>query len=248
MKIEITGDDFNSIIEGLKKKPSDLFLLDHARFIVGLRRYKQAKAEGRFRIGDELDNLFGDALEHNVRGLDEFVAGPRTNRLIRPLCAIDRVFFNASALKALCVGPRTEMELLSLVAQGFQPENIRGLDLFSYTPWIETGNMHSMPYADDSFDVLIAGWVLTYSSDPEMACREFLRVVKNKGIIAIGSTYLSPERAAKNGAGRSAVHYPSVDELLRRFGRSVRNVYVRHDSEAGAEEGRTIVIFDVQKE
>jgi len=247
MNINITPADFNAIIEGFKKKPADLFLVDHARYIVGLRRYQEAKAKSLVKVGEELDNLFGDALEHNMRGMESFSAGPRTNRLIRPLYAIDRVFFGAHKLTALCVGPRTEMELLSLVAQGFRPENVKGLDLFTYTPWIETGNMHNMPYADNSYDVLIAGWVLTYSSDPELACREFLRVVKDKGIIAIGSTYLSPERGAKEGAGRSAIHYPRVDDLLKRFGNAVRNVYVRHDSEPELDEGRTIVIFDVQK-
>lgn len=247
MKIEITPEDFAAIIEGFKKKPSDLFLADHARTIVGLRRYLKAKAEGAVQVSEELDHLFGDALEHNMKGMNDFGSGPRTNRLIRPLYAIDRVFFGASKLKALCVGPRTEMELMSLVAQGFQPENVCGLDLFTYTPWIETGNMHHMPYPDNTYDVLIAGWVLTYSADPELACREFLRVVKDKGIIAIGSTYLSPRLAAERGAGRSEIHYPRVADLLKRFGSAVRNVYVSHDSEPELEEGRTIVIFDVNK-
>jgi SAM-dependent methyltransferase len=247
MKIEVTPEDFAAIVEGFRHNPHDIFLATHARHIVGVRRYLQAKAEGKVHVSSDLDHLFGDALEHNIKGMDDFGAGPRTNRLIRPLYAIDRVFFGAKDLKALCVGPRTEMELLSLVAQGFLPENVRGLDLFTYTPWIETGNMHNMQYRDNSFDVLIAGWVLTYSSDPELACREFLRVVKDRGIIAIGSTYLSPRLAAERGAGRSEIHYPRVADLLKRFGSAVRNVYVSHDSEPEFEEGRTIVIFDVRK-
>jgi len=246
MKIEITADDFNDIIEHFKRKPEELFLIDHARYRIGHRRYLQAKDQLKFT--DDHDSLWVDALEHNVKGLESFGAVSRTNRLIRPLYAIDRVFFGASKMKALCVGPRTEMELFSLVGQGFRPENVKGLDLFSYSPWIDVGNMHSMPYLDNSFDVVIAGWVLAYSSDPDQACREFLRVAKDRGIIAIGATVLNEAgRAAAGQTGRTAKHYPKVDELLAVFGDAVRNVYVRHESEPGDNEGRTIVIFDVKK-
>ncbi|MCC6915393.1 MAG: class I SAM-dependent methyltransferase [Rhodospirillaceae bacterium] len=245
MKIEITGPDFNQIIENFKQKPQELFLNDYARYVISLRRYKEAK--GQLKFTDDHDSLFVDAIEHNVKGLESFGSVARTNRLIRPLYAIDRVFFKAHKLKALCVGPRTEMELFSMVGQGFRPENIKGLDLFSYSPWIEVGNMHKMPYADNSFDVLIAGWVLTYSDDPDQACREFLRVVGDRGIIAIGATVLDEKgRANEAQLGRTSKHYPGADQLLSVFGKHVRNVYVRHESEPG-QEGRTIVIFDVNK-
>ena len=99
-----------------------------------------------------------------------------------------RFFFKAREMSVLSIGPRTEMELLSLVAQGFDPDKIRGLDLISYSPWIDLGNMHYMPYKDNAFDVVISGWVLGYSDNPELACQEMLRVSKDEGIIAIGST------------------------------------------------------------
>ncbi len=246
MKLEITPDDFNAIIQHFQKRPQDLFLVDYARYRIAHRRYLEAKEQ--LKITDDKDSLWEDALAHNMKGLDSFGAVARTNRLIRPLYAIDRVFFGADKLKALCVGPRTEMELFSLVGQGFRPDNIKGLDLFSYSPWIEVGNMHKMPYPDNSFDVVIAGWVLTYSSDPDQACREFLRVAGNRGIIAIGATVLNEAgRATAGQTGRTAKHYPRADELLAVFGSAVRNVYVRHESEPGDNEGRTIVIFDVKK-
>lgn len=246
MKLEITGEDYNAILQNFEKNPQELFLNDYARYVISLRRYKEAKDQLKFT--DDHDSLWVDAIEHNVRGLESFGAVARTNRLIRPLYAIDRVFFGAHKLKALCVGPRTEMELFSLVGQGFHPKNVKGLDLFSYSPWIEVGNMHNMPYADNSFDVLIAGWVLAYSSDPDQACREFLRVVGDRGIIAIGATVLDKKSRENPGqTGRTSKHYPRADELLAVFGNAVRNVYVRHESESDDEEGRTIVIFDVRK-
>jgi SAM-dependent methyltransferase len=247
MNLDIKEKDFNGIVDHLRQNPKDLFLIDYARYRIAYRRYLEAK--DTLQISDDRDSLWDDALAHNMKGLENFGAAPRTNRLIRPLYAIDRVFFGAGQLKALCVGPRTEMELLSLVAQGFKPENIKGLDLFSYSPWIEVGNMHNMPYPDNSFDVVIAGWVLTYSADPERACREFLRVAANRGIIAIGATVLDEAgRAAEaQKTGRSNKHYPRVDDLLKIFGNAVRNIYVRHESELNEGEGRTIVIFDVNK-
>lgn len=242
MNLEITEEDWNRILAHFQKRPQDLFLIDFARRQIAHGRYMKAKE--KLKISDDHDSLFAGALDHNLKGLENFEAIARTNRLIRPLYAIDRVFFEAHKLKVLSVGPRTEMELFSLVGQGFAPKNIKGLDLFSYSDWIDVGNMHHMPYADNSFDVVIAGWVLTYSSDPDQACREFLRVVGDRGIIAIGATVLAD--AKRPADGRTDKHYPRTADLLAVFGSAVRNVYVRHDSEPG-EDGRTIVIFDVKK-
>ncbi len=247
MRLEISKGDFAEILQSIKNKPTDLFLLDDVRHIVGLRRYKEAKTAGATKVSEQLDHLWEDALQHNLKGVEDFGSTSRTNRLIRPLYAIDRVFYQAANLRALCVGPRTEMELFSLVGQGFQPDNVRGLDLISYSPWIDIGNMHAMPYGDSSFDVLIAGWCLTYSDDPDRACKEFLRVAADKGIIAIGSTYVSPERRREMNDSRPDRHFPRVDDLLAKFGGAVRNVYMRHDGDSDAPISRTIVIFDVRK-
>lgn len=246
MDIKITNEDFQEIIQGFLRKPTDLFLADHSRQIVAKRRYMESQAKGT-AVADDLSHLWPGALEHNMKVEASFQSTGRPNRLIRPLFAIDKVAYNAPDLKALCVGPRTEMELLCLVGQGFKAENVRGLDLFSYSPWIDTGNMHDMPYTDNSFDVVIAGWCLVYSDDPHQACREFLRVARHRGIIAIGCTYYSQAMRKAKGETRTEKHYPKVDDLLAVFGAAVRNVYVRHDPEPGADEGRTIVIFDVNK-
>ena len=153
----------------------------------------------------------------------------------------------------LSIGPRTEMELLSLVAQGFDPDKIRGLDLISYSPWIDLGNMHYMPYNDNTFDVVISGWVLGYSDNPELACQEMLRVSKDDCIIAIGSTYVPEEQLpdqvpdVMRRKENKDEFLPKVDDLLSIFGDAVKNVYVRHDLESDDAIGRTIVIFDVCK-
>jgi len=247
MKLEITKQDWTEIVQHLQRQPQDLLLIDAARAIIARRRYEEAKRDNAIKITQDEDRLYGDALQYNLKGLDQCGSAARTNRLIRPLAAIDRVYFHAATLKALSVGPRTEIELLNLVAHGFAPGNVRGLDLFSSSPWIDVGNMHSMPYADNSFDVVIAGWVLVYSSDPDQACREMLRVVNHHGIIAIGATRWTEEKWRAEGKGRTQKHYPRTQDVLDMFGSAVRKVYVRHDTESDAVEGRTIVIFDVNK-
>lgn len=247
MNLTLTVDDLNQLLAHLQKSPQDMFLIDFARAYVARRRYLEAKAQSSIRIAKDATNLVSGTIDHNLGGLESFAAGPRTNRLIRPLYAIDRVFFGAANLKALCVGPRTEMELLSLVGQGFNPDNVRGLDIISYSPWVDMGDMHAMPYPDNAFDVLIAGWVLAYSSDPHKACREFLRVSRDRGIIAVGATQLSAERRAAENRDEKTEGLTKVDDILAAFGHAVRNVYVRHESESEDEEGRTIVIFDVNK-
>jgi hypothetical protein len=248
MEIAVQGDDLERIFQHLKKNPRDLLLIDYARDLIARRRFENFKASGDVKITEDQNDLWHDALQHNLGGLANWGSVARTNRLVRAMSSIDRVFFNAHKLKVLSVGPRTEMELLALVAHNFQPENIRGLDLFSYSPWIDVGNMHSMPYQDNSYDVVIAGWVLVYSSNPEQACREMLRVAKNHGIIAIGATRWTEERRLREGKGRTAKHHPSTWDILEMFGTSVRNVYVQHDTEEPiVDEGRTILVFDVNK-
>ena len=237
----MTKSDFADIVQRLQQSPNELFLLDYARYRVARRRFMEAKTRTTLKFAEQKTHLTDRTLEDNLQAMEDFAAASRADRLIRPLSAIDRVYFNAKNLKVLSVGPRTEMELLSLVGHGFAPANIRGLDLFSYSPWIDAGNMHSMPYGDNSFDLLIAGWVLVYSSDPHRACREFIRVIRDKGIIAIGGTRLPAHRRAESG------YRPNAEELLDVFGSAVRHIYVRHEGESENEESRTIVIFDVKK-
>lgn len=245
--IDITGEDVTAILSWLEQRPSDLFVLDVARYVVAKRRYEDAMSRGGLQVSDDDRDVWANSIENAKDGLSDFRSASRTSRLIRPMSAIDKVFFGAANLKVLSVGPRTEMELLSLVGQGFRPENIRGLDLLSYSPWVDTGNAHNMPYPDASFDVIVLGWVLVYSSDPMQVCKEILRVARDGAVIAIGSTYWPEDKRLRESPDRTARHYPLVEDILDMFEGSVKTVYVRHNPPDLSKEGRTIVLFDVQK-
>jgi len=246
--LKIDGDDVNKILSIIyQNRPDDLFALDVARYVVGKRRYDQAvKSSELVTTGNERC-LWDDAISLAKVGLSNFGAIARSSRLVRPMSAIDKVYLNADKLRALSIGPRTEMELLSLVGQGFRPQNIRGLDLISYSPWIDVGNAHDMPYEDNSFDVVVAGWVLVYSSDPQKICEEIVRVSRNGAVIAIGSTYWPQEKRQKEAPERTEQHYPLVENILGMFSGFVDKIYVRHDPPDLSVEGRTIVIFDIHK-
>jgi SAM-dependent methyltransferase len=174
----------------------------------------------------------------------------RSLSLIKPVTSIDRVGIQS---KVLTIGPRTEGELLSLVGQGFLPKNIKGLDLISYSKWIDLGDMHQMSYADNSFDVVIMGWVISYSEDPIAAAKEVIRVAKNKAIIALGVEYGGEEGKRQiealhytPGAGRLTTQ---ASQLTDFFGENVDHVYFSHNIEEDRREmkGSVIAVFSIKK-
>jgi SAM-dependent methyltransferase len=237
--IEPNKDEVARIANGVE--PVQLLQLDAARFLVAKRRLSERRAE--LQVSDDQDGLWNDALDINIPELEKLNVVQRVKRLTFPLGAIDRVFGREQKLKVLCVGPRTEMELMILWGLGFR--DVRGLDLFSYSPYVDVGNIMHAPYPDNTFDIVIVGWVLVYLSDPIGACKEISRIAKSNGIIAIGSTYYPPARQLTEGNGRGPEHYPLADDLLKRF--PLGRCFVRHETPNPNLEGRTIVIFEQDK-
>lgn len=93
----------------------------------------------------------------------------------------------------LVVGPRYEPELLLAQGLGWNPDGVRGLDTFSYSPLIDVGDMHALPYPDEAFSALVCGWTLSYSSQPEVAVREMQRVVKPGGYLVVAVQKVPPD-------------------------------------------------------
>lgn len=169
--------------------PMELMVIPGCRQYVAASRWRARK---NLEFAENLsEGVMPGTITHNRQETEQglFGSAHRTQRLIGPLSALDPVYSNPGKLKVLSIGPRTEMELLHLMGIGFKEENIRGLDLISSSPLIDVGDMHAMPYEDASFDVVISGWVLTYSNDPGKAIKEMVRVCKPGGLIAIGTTY-----------------------------------------------------------
>jgi SAM-dependent methyltransferase len=113
-----------------------------------------------------------------------------------------RIFWNMFLLTAipdvrkdslLVIGPRYETELLIARSLGFRPSGLRGLDTHSYSPLIDVGDMHAMPYGDRSFSNIICGWTLSYSVRPEVACAEMARVLAPGGYLILSVQKVAPD-------------------------------------------------------
>jgi SAM-dependent methyltransferase len=123
-------------------------------------------------------------VEHNMgalAGRAAFGMGNRMAILLYPLAAALRD--NPDA-RVLIVGPRTEDDLFLAKALGMH--NVRGLDLFSYSEMIDVGDMHQTIYPAASFDAVVLGWVISYSTAPQRLVEECKRILKPGGYLAFG--------------------------------------------------------------
>lgn len=192
--------------------------------------------------------LVENALSHNVDGMMGKVSLIRPTILVMPLRSLDRVAENMKRLRVLSVGPRTEVEIYTLVACGFEPSNIRGLDLFSYSDYVDAGDMHAMPYEDNSFDIVILGWVLAYSNDQKKVASEVLRVLRPGGIVAVGYEYTPFTSEELRGQGSDVADAPKLksnEEIYSLFAPHVEDIYFRQDIHASRKDrpGSLITIF-----
>ena len=180
----------------------------------------------------ESKHAFDLTLKHNLRLLKDF-SSPRMDLLIRPLSVLEFLNNNSSVL---VIGPRNENDLLKLLASGFRRSRIRGLDLMSYSPLIEVGDMHQTPYEDNRWDAIVCGWTLSYSRNPDLFSKELIRIAKRDCAIAIAVEYSSlsyeesVELAGYSVEDKGFQRINSVDQILQLFEGHVEHVYFSHDA------------------
>ena len=157
------------------------------------------------------------------------------------------------SLKVLSIGARTEMELFSLIAAGFDPKNITLVDLISYSPFIELGDMHHLNYDDNSFDVIVVSTVFLCSNNKSKAASEIIRTLKPGGIVAFGDKR-DPAEGCPNltpiEVEVNRQHLTNCDEILNLFHPHVGNIYFRTDPEPPFNDEITasmVVIFEIDK-
>jgi SAM-dependent methyltransferase len=83
----------------------------------------------------------------------------------------------------LCVGCRSHIEL-DYIENACGVKTV-GVDLFSNDPRIRVGDMHNLPFDDQSFDALYSCHSLEHAYDVRQALREFVRVTKHGGLLVI---------------------------------------------------------------
>ena len=213
-----------------------------ARFVYSTRIRR------RLRVYDDEHGVVGH--DYSTRSFSFNRPRPRILKLIRPLSVIESL--NADS-KILVIGCRFESDMFYLMGYGFQRENIRGLDMVSYSPWVDLGNMHAMSYPDDAWDAVVCGWTLSYSDDPAQAAREIARVTKPGGIVAVGVSFYSPSWIEKLVREKRYVGDPTkriqtVEAILKLFGDNVDRVIFSHDPTAGTSHGSCVVLFSIKKD
>lgn len=184
----------DSKLAGLQRRLAQFLLVREIRVTAALFRYLfYAKLLRRTKkYSGNQESLGANTLEYNFNKISKSLAvDNRIHMLARPVTAVSRIATQLAYSKILSIGPRAEGELLALAGYGFTWGNIHGLDLFSYSPRIEVGDMHAMSYDDSSFDVIFCGWTLGYSDNRPLALQEMVRVTRPGGIIAIGEAYHS---------------------------------------------------------
>lgn len=233
---------------GVRRFLLQLLLIDAVNFLVFRVRFLYLVAVRR-RLRMHNDETGVIAHDYSLRQLLKAAPSSRPLRLIRPLSVIQRARPDSWVLS---IGCRYEVELLYLMGHGFAPSRVRGLDMISYSPWIDCGNMHRMPYTDDRWDVILAGYTLSYSNDPQAFSREIVRVARHGALIGIAVGYkprpLLVERAAANMLiGGVDTRIQTVDDILALFAPQVGGVFFRQDAPNPARTGHCTVIFQLDK-
>jgi len=178
-----------------------------------LRLFYFQRLRRSFRTTDT-EKAFPVTVQHNLKSLRK-----RLNRmllLISPLSVLEKV---DSGSRILVIGPRNEWDLLLLHKSGFSFSRCTGLDLISYSPRIVLGDMHVIPFADGEFDVVLCGWTLSYSADPQLACREIARVCRKGGTIGVAVEYfLGDEQAERQATGGYVIQDSRLERRINSVG------------------------------
>lgn len=223
-------------------KPHAIYRFSLVRYLIcRMRKFYFIKVKKQLKVWEGAKEHFftfkdgKGTIEYNLTGLHD-VSCARSLRLIKPLSCIETyrslaqmpskggtlydLEFACDA-KVLTIGPRTEGEIFCLRGYGFKPENIRGLDLISYSPYIDVGDMHDMPYEDNSFDIVIASCVLAYSLEQDKATKEMMRVLKPGGLICLSHDV--------NPASIKDMFPRNVEDYLAYFKPNITRVFYQHE-------------------
>ncbi len=236
----------SAAIGRLKRKPALLLSSHKTRAMITLARFDGLTRKFGIRsVASDVSGSVEGTLKHNRDALARSVAMSRPEWIVYPLIGIEQIRRRRKEARALSVGPRGEYELFTLMGLGFRPENVYGLDLFSYSPMIEVGDMHDMPFEDDFFDVIVLGWVYSYSADWKALSGEVLRCARDRAIIAISADYSVPGDK-KRFVDPRQTHVQNADDLLRPYGKAVKKVYFRQDADM-PETTSSMVHFEITK-
>lgn len=248
--VSMTAQNLQAALDDLRANPARLLALPEVRQMIARERMVPNLPVTVW--GGHGEGVMKSTVEHNMAGLSNLTASDRPDLLVNPLLSINDIRHRLPHLDLLSIGPRTEAEIFALLSHSFHGDRLRAIDLMTYSSWIDCGDMHALPYADESFDVVMMGWVLAYSTLKRRACAEAVRVARPGAYIAVGCQY-QPHTVEE---WRTITSYDDYDmmfnsaaDVVALFGNAVGRVVFLSDIEPEHQDrpGDIIVIFRVDK-
>ncbi|MEQ9412853.1 MAG: class I SAM-dependent methyltransferase [Cyclobacteriaceae bacterium] len=141
------------------------------------------------RFNQKGSNNIGEAtISHNLSAFNHnagYGVGQRMGLLIYPIIAYNTFYtIDKSKLKVLLVGCRTEDDIFWMRSYGYS--KAIGFDLFSYSDNVIVGDIHKTEFPSQSFDIVLLGWMISYTKDPAGVVKECRRILKDGGLLGIG--------------------------------------------------------------
>ena len=168
-------------------------------------------------------------VDHNLKSLRSFTT--RNEKLLLASMCVEDI----EQSRTLIIGGRTEEEIFMFRGYGFR--DVTAVDLISYSPLVVEADMHDLPFEDGSFDFIFCTYTLVYSKEPSRAAREFVRVLRDGGTIAVAVEYTpwngrsEIQQALLGYSITPDEKLETVDDILGVFEPNVGTVYVRYDAE-----------------
>ncbi len=180
---DIEGSHLKLAFDWLVDNPTYILHVDKIVELITAARLDQTDGWNIFQPGDNVQKF---VIPHNAKNSMDSSIAERPLRMLSVISPIQYMRGKISDKKVLSIGPRTEAEIIGLLRLGYDIKNIECLGLISYSPYSTKGDMHDLPYENNTFDLIVGGWVLAYSSDNQRVADEMLRVGKPGALIAIG--------------------------------------------------------------
>ncbi len=229
----------------LRSDPNCLLQVSEIRQIIAKYRAEALIRQGVKKSDASHGAIATNTLEYNLQGAMAASALDRPQIMFGVVCGIERVNRHRATMDVLSVGPRSEIEIFGMLGAGFSMDRIKAVDLFSYSTYVDIGDMHCLPYPDASFDIIFLGWVLSYSRDQQAVAKEIMRVARDRAIIVLAGDY-SDDSRNRPVFENTTSHMQSVAQLLGLFDGHVQNVYFRHDP-SPPEVAMVMTVFDIKK-
>jgi SAM-dependent methyltransferase len=155
-------------------------------------RFKAFEAEGWTRKAGSYECLTGLATARFIEPLLDAAGVVAGARVLDVACGPGRCAAAAAARGADVVGLDAAAGMVGLARARYPQIEFR------------QGDAEELPFAGDSFDAVLAGFVVNHLPAPERALAEFARVVRRKGSVAL-TVWDKPERMRLLGVLMEAV-------------------------------------------